>query len=139
VVNIISPKGFLQVGGVVLLLVGLLGFFGIIGPTPEQSVFGDAWWFDNGENIAHTVLGVVALLAAYLLKSADAQRWLVMLVGILGLLFGVLNFFLPADAPNFYGVANLESPLDMALHFVIGIWGVWAAAKKPGMSMPAGV
>ncbi|MEK9147909.1 MAG: hypothetical protein AAB650_00555, partial [Patescibacteria group bacterium] len=56
-----NPKQFLQIGGVVLVLVGILGFVGVIGPTAESSLFGGAWWFDNAENWAHLVLGVVAL------------------------------------------------------------------------------
>lgn len=128
---ILSPKGFLQVGGVVLVLVGLLGFFGPIGPTAEDSIFGSFWWFDNGENWAHTVLGIVALLAAFLLP-AGLQRPLVMLVGLLGLFFAVYNVF----SATFLG-ANLESPADLVLHLVVGLWALWASKKK-GAMMPAG-
>ena len=48
---------------------GVLGFVGLIGPTGQASLFGENWWFDNGENWAHLVLGVVALIAAYALKE----------------------------------------------------------------------
>lgn len=123
-----NPKQFLQIGGVVLLLVGLLGFFGLIGPTADDSIFGTAWWFDNAENWAHTVLGIVAIIAAFSLKSASAQKNLVVLVGILGLFFGVYNLF----STSFLG-ANLENPLDTILHFVVGIWALWAALRKPKM------
>ena len=122
-----NPKQFLQIGGVVLVLVGLLGFW-VIGPTPESSIFGSAWWFDSGENWAHLILGAVALIAASALKSASAQKNLVMLVGILGLFFAVYNIF----STNFLG-ANLENPLDLILHLVIGVWALWAAMKKPAM------
>jgi len=36
-----NPKQFLQIGGIILVLVGILGFF-VIGPTPEKSLFGGA-------------------------------------------------------------------------------------------------
>ena len=88
-----NPKQFLVWGGIVLVLVGVLGFVGLIGPTAEASLFGEAWWFDIGENWAHLVLGVVALIAAYALKSADAQKWLVVLVGLLALFFAAYNIF----------------------------------------------
>lgn len=135
--NIFTPKGFLQVGGVILVLVGILGYFGIIGPTPEQSLFGSAWYFDNGENIAHLVLGIVALGAAYMLKDANQQKWLVAIVGILGLLFGVYSLFgtIP-DGVTFMG-AVLQNPTDTVLHFVIGIWALIAAFKKEGAGMAA--
>jgi ABC-type Fe3+-siderophore transport system permease subunit len=47
----VNPKQFLTIGGAVLLLVGILGFIGIIGPD-ANSIFGSAWYFDNAENIA---------------------------------------------------------------------------------------
>ena len=64
-----NPKQFLLVGGGVLVLVGLLGFFGVIGPTAGQSIFGSTWWFDSGENWAHLVIGVVGLIAAFVLSG----------------------------------------------------------------------
>jgi hypothetical protein len=35
-----NPRQFLIVGGAVLVLVGVLGFVGVIGPTPSDSIFG---------------------------------------------------------------------------------------------------
>jgi len=110
------------------VLVGVLGFFGVIGPTSDASIFGEAWWFDNAENWAHTVLGVVALIAAVALKSASAQKNLVMLVGILGIFFAVYNVF-----STTFMRANLENPLDLILHLVVGVWALWAAMRKPAM------
>ncbi len=137
--NIFTPKGFLQVGGVVLVVVALLGFFGIIGPTPERSIFGEGWWFDNAENWAHLVLGVVALLAMYALKNPMHQKWLVALVGILGVLFGVYSLFGGVPEGTMFMGANLENPMDTILHLVVGAWALMAAFKKePGMmGMPA--
>ena len=57
-----NPKQFLVIGGIILLLVGILGFVGILGPTASDSIFGATWYFDNAENWAHAVLGIVALL-----------------------------------------------------------------------------
>ena len=126
--NIFSPKGFLQVGGTVLLVVGLLGMFGIlIGPTSEQSIFGSAWWFDAGENWAHLVLGLVALIAAFTFP-ANVQKPLVIAVGILGLVVAVYNIF----STSLLG-ANLESPADLVLHLVVGLWALKAAMGKKGM------
>ena len=126
--NILSPKGFLQIGGIILVLVGVLGFF-LIGPTEEQSILGAAWWFDTYENWAHVVLGIVALVAAYGLKDAAMQKGLVMIVGIVALLVGIWGFF----SPSLLG-ANLENPLDNILHLVVGAWGILASMKKPAVT-----
>lgn len=120
--SILTPRGFLNVGGIVLVLLGLLGYV-VIGPTAQQSVFGDFWWFDSVENIAHLVLGVVALLLVYVLKDASLQKWVTVLVGALALVVGLLNF----QGNNYMVVgANLESPADLVLHLAVGVWGLYA-------------
>ena len=59
------------------------------------------------------------------LKSADAQKWLVVVVGLLALFFAAYNIF----STSFLG-ANLESPADMILHLVVGVWALWASKGK---------
>lgn len=132
-----NPKQFLLIGGVVLVVVGLLGFVGLIGPTAESSIFGQAWWFDNAENWAHLVLGIVGLAAAFVL-GANLQRPLVMLLGIVGVLVGLYSLF---GYANFLG-ANLENPADSILHLVVGVWALWASWRKesaPVMAAPGGM
>jgi len=124
-----NPKQFLLIGGIVLILVGILGFVGVIGPTAEQSLFGEAWWFDNGENWAHLIIGIVGLIAAYAL-GANGQKPLVMVLGIVGVLVGAYSIF----RPDFLG-ANLENPADTLLHIVVGAWALWASMKKSGAMM----
>jgi len=128
ILNIFTPKKFLQIGGAVLLLVGVLGFIGVIGPTAEKSIFGNFWWFDNAENVAHTVLGIAGLLAVVALSSS-MQRSLVIVLGIFALLVGVYNF----GGSQLLG-ANLESPSDLILHLVIGAWALFAAFNKSGQT-----
>jgi hypothetical protein len=120
--NIFKPKGFLLVGGVVLVVVGLLGYV-LIGPTPDKSIFGQLWWFDPAENIAHLFLGVVALLAYYFLKEADLLKWLVAAVGILAIVVAAYNL---GGTVTLLG-ATLESPMDLILHLVVGLWALYAA------------
>jgi hypothetical protein len=122
-----NPKQFLQIGGIILVVVGLLGFFGVIGPTAEQSIFGAGWWFDNAENWAHLVLGVVALILVYTAQAA-VQKSIVVILGVVGVLVGLYSFFI---GESFLG-ANLENPADSVLHLVIGIWALAAGLKKQG-------
>ncbi len=119
-----NPKQFLQIGGVVLVLVGILGFVGVIGPTSD-SLFGEAWWFDNGENWAHLLLGVVGIIASFLFP-AGAQKILVLILGVVGVLIGLYSLVNPG---NFLG-ANLENPADTLLHILVGAWALWAALRK---------
>jgi len=130
----VNPKQFLQIGGVVLVLVGILGFVGVIGPREEDSIFRSAWWFDNAENWAHLVLGIVALVAAYAL-GASLQRPLVMILGIVGVLVGLYSGLI---SPTFLG-ANLENPADTLLHIVVGAWALWASWAKSEPEMTAGM
>lgn len=124
-----NPKQFLLIGGVVLVLVGVLGFVGVIGPTAEESIFGQAWWFDGSENWAHLVLGVVGLIAAFVFP-VGLQRLLVMLLGIVGVLVGLYNLY----STELLG-ANLENPADLILHLAVGVWALWASWKKPAPVM----
>lgn len=125
-----NPRQFLQIGGVVLVLVGILGFVGVIGPTADASIFGAAWWFDNPENWAHLVLGIVGLVAAYAL-GANLQRPLVMLLGVVGVLVGLYSLL---GYSTLLG-ANLENPADSLLHLAVGAWALWASWKKSGGMM----
>lgn len=119
-----NPRQFLIIGGAVLVLVGLLGF-GVIGPTAEQSIFKSAWWFDNAENWAHLVLGVVGLIAAFAFPST-LQKPLVLLLGIVGVLVGVYSAVI---STAFLG-ANLENPADTVLHIAVGAWALMSALKE---------
>ncbi len=123
--NFLTPRGFLSLGGVVLLAVGILGFIGVIGPTPDRSIFGDAWWFDNAENVAHTVLGIVALLAVTMMKDAAMQKMLVLAVGAFALLVGLYNL----GGEVMLAGATLQNPMDTVLHLVVGAWGLYAGLK----------
>lgn len=124
-----NPKQFLLIGGVILILVGILGMVGIIGPTTEKSIFGDAWWFDSAENWTHLIFGIVALIAVFIIP-VSMQRPLVMILGIIGVIIGLYSIFTPK-----LGGANLENPADTILHLVIGVWALVASMKKSSGGM----
>lgn len=115
-----NPKQFLLIGGSVLVLVGVLGFIGVIGPTADRSIFGNTWWFDNAENIAHFVLGIAGLASVFILP-AMLQKYLVGVLAVVALAVAAYN--LMGDNTMVLG-ANLESPADLLLHLVVGIWAV---------------
>ena len=115
-----------------LLLLGIVGYAGVFSDTKS------AFYLDTGENVAHTVLGIVAIAAAFLLKDANLQKWLVVVVGVVALFFGVYGFIVAGNAPpNTFGISNLESPADDILHLVVGIWALAAAFMPRGMMATA--
>jgi len=132
-----TPKMFLTVGGAVLLLLGIVGFLNIF--TEEAYPW---FWLDGGENVAHTVLGAVALAAVYVpgLNSALAPyyRPIVILVGLIALFFGVYGFVVAGDTSgaNTFGLSNLESPADNILHLVVAAWAFASAfmGREPSMA-----
>lgn len=116
----------LKAGGVVLIVLGLLGFTGI---TNSFQPF----FLTAGENIAHVALGVVGLAVAYGIKDPRAHRGLVAVLAVTGFAFGIWGFLLPTGTlpealtmGNFYGLADLENPLDNLLHIVVGVWATAA-------------
>ena len=133
--GIFSPKGFLMAGGIVLLLLGIVGYLGIF----TQAAY-PGFYLDGGENVAHVALGVVALAALYVpgLNSALAPyyRWIVLLVGVIALFFGIYGFVVAGNAsPNTFNISNLESPADNILHLVVAAWAFLAGWKsEPSMA-----
>ncbi len=109
------PKQFLMLGGIILLALGLLGFIGFR--------LGDALYFDSAENWAHTVLGIVAIAASYVLGES-AQRSLVWVVGVVAVFFGIYGFI----SPTFDG-AHLEF-LDNIVHLAVAVWAYLAVRGK---------
>ncbi|MBI2845600.1 MAG: hypothetical protein HYX86_03530 [Chloroflexi bacterium] len=127
-----NPKGFLVYGGAILLLLGIVGFI-------VPGLLGELLWFDNSENVAHTVLGIVGLAAAFYFPMSY-QRLLVGILAVVALFFGIYPWILPAGSYanqvfNFYGLANLESPLDNLVHLVVGIWAAWVYYKSGQSAM----
>ena len=130
--SLFTPKGFLTYGGAILLLLGIVGYLNIF---TQASV--PAFYLDNGENVAHVFLGIVALAIVFVpgLNSAFAPyyRWIVILLGIVALFFAVYGFYVGGNAaPNTFGISNLESPLDDILHLVVGAWALYAAWRPQG-------
>jgi hypothetical protein len=130
-----TPRGFLITGGAVLTVLGIIGFFVL--NNSNLSFF----WLDTAENVAHLALGIVALAAVYVPGLNDSlrpyYRWIVILVGLIALFFGVYGFIVPAGslaAPNTFGIANLELG-DNLLHLVVAAWAFAAAFWSPQREM----
>jgi len=112
--NFMGSKKFLLWIGWFLVLLGVVGYF--IG-----DLWLPVWGFSGSENLAHIVVGVVMLAAAYWARTRALFDWLVVAVGVLALFFAGYGWFVDA---NFRGLANLEQ-LDNIVHLVIGLWALW--------------
>lgn len=122
--KILNPRQFLLLGGIILLALGVLGMFGL-GPTSDASVLGGFFWLDQTENVAHLLLGVVALGAYYLVRDETLNLWLVRLVGIIAAVVTVIGFMSAANKEPNVGLSNLENPSDNILHLVVAVWALW--------------
>lgn len=111
-------RSFLILTGIAGVLLGILGFVGIIGPTHDHSIFGQAWFFNDIENGVHLLYGVTALTTAFLAQR-KTQSILILSVAVLGLFFAIYNVF----RTNLLG-AELQRPLDIILHTTAGLWAV---------------
>lgn len=131
--NVLSPKGFLLWGGIILVLLAVLGSVGILGNSVDRSVLGSFFWLDDTENILHLLFGVVALAAYFLLRDEKMQAWLVALVALIALLAAVVGFMNAGntvDNTSVFGFGtNLENPSDDILHLVVALWAGFAAYK----------
>ncbi|MBI2324070.1 MAG: hypothetical protein HYU87_03795 [Chloroflexi bacterium] len=136
---LLTSAGFLRFGGIVLLLVGVAGLVGI----PGQSF----WAFTDGEDIAHLALGIVGVGAGFGLKNAGLHRLLTIVVFATAIVFALWGLILPSGGaftapdkfatPNFYGLANLESPMDSILHLVVAVWSglaLWMERRAPALA-----
>lgn len=130
---ILSPQGFLKIGGVILVLIAVLGFIGVIGPSSD-TLFGGYWYFDNAENWAHLVLGIAALVAVFWFP-ASFNKMLVMALGVIGVLIGLYSLFSPSPEGTDFMGAMLQNPADTLLHLIVGAWALVAGFKKGGTMM----
>lgn len=124
--NVLTPRGFLMAGGIILLALGVGGMT-VLGPTAEQSMLGDFFWLDTTENYAHLLLGVVALAAYFLLKENSLTKWLVILVGVIAAVATVAGFMNAGQNVLGMGMTHLENPADNVLHLVVAVWAFAAA------------
>lgn len=135
----LTSTGFLRYGGVVLLVVGIVGYLGVFNSFEFFSL-------DTGENVAHTVLGIVGIAVGFGLKNAGLHRLLTIALLATAAFFTIWGLLLPSGGalsngafatPNFYGLANLENPADSILHLVVAAWAglaLWMEGKEPAMA-----
>lgn len=115
----LTPKNFLQFGGIAFLVIGVAGYLGIIGPT--QGLLGSFWQFSSRESLLHLLLGAGGVAAAYMIPKAQTLRTVVGAVTGIALLRVLMSFF-PSLAPAFV-FTNVANTADTILYLVVALWG----------------
>lgn len=133
-------KLFAQVLGWVLLIVGILGFFPVLGGSATQSgslLFG-LLAVNLMHNLVHIVTGLLGLFAAYY-ENGEYARTYALVFGIVYALVTILGFFVaPGMAIGYLlGVAvNLGENIVHLLIAVAGLAAYFATAPRPAMGRP---
>ncbi len=106
-------KTLAYVFGVVLVVIGLLGFV----PTATQNglLFG-VFHINTAHNVVHLITGLIALLAAWGGLTGLTPRLFFQVFGVIYLIIALLGFWY-GDAPIFTIANNFA---DSVLHLVIG-------------------
>ena len=111
-----SPKLFLQIGGAIFLVLGLIGF---IAPT----LFGDLIVLSDTQNIVHVVLGIGALILGSIEWAGVEKRWTALALALIALFYGIMGFIWSENPFNVTGLTDFEDPVDNVLYILIAIWG----------------
>ena len=116
----LTPLSYLQRGGSVLLLLGLMGF---VLPAEWGT---PSFTLDVGQSIGRTVIAAAGLIASRGEEPAW-QRRLCLVVGALLLFFGLWGFLSTRHPPaTVFELAYLGVPADSLLHLALGAWGAYA-------------
>jgi hypothetical protein len=133
--SVFTPRGFLTWGGAMLLLLGVLGYLGVLSRSTTPQL-----WLDDTEKVVLTVLGVGSLAITIIPGISSVfqpfHRWIVVLLGLAALFFAVYGFYVAGDTSgrNTFGVANLESPVEVLLFLAIAGWALVAGWGTPRSS-----
>jgi hypothetical protein len=115
-----NPRKFARIFGIVLVLVGVLGF--IPGITADGHLLG-IFEVDTVHNIVHILTGIVALLLA---GTEAKARMFFKVFGVIYALVLVLGLLMDGDVLGLFHV-NMA---DNVLHLVIAVVALWIGFGK---------
>ncbi len=117
-----SAKTYAMWGGIILLVLGVLGFF-----TGDKVISLNS---DVVEDLIHVVAGLILVYFGFRGTDAQAATW-AMVFGVIFLVVGVVGFFLPK---LFNLLPTGLGAIDNIVHLIYGAVGLWAGrAYKPAM------
>lgn len=121
--NVRLARMWLYLSGVILIVVGILGFFSnpLVGPDGLVAT-------DNPQNIVHVLTGLLALGLAYAMRDN---------IGMATMLFGALYlaiFVVTVISPSLFGIFTVEvNAVDHVIHIGLAVvsLGLGYLARSP--------
>lgn len=118
----LTPRLFLRIGGVVLIVLGALGLTGILGIISQLVFFHPPYWI----NWVHFILGATMLLISYT-SYHRLQKWLVLFPAIIATAMGLLGILFGPYFATRFNVPDLAvDPSDHIAHLIVGLLAIWA-------------
>ncbi len=119
-------KNIVLVLGIILALVGILGFFNnpVIGLFPVNGL----------HNIVHLLTGILAIVFASM--SVSAAKMFSKVFGYVYLLVAILGFVAPAFMMSLLAIESFDNILHLLLA-VVFLWLGYKGEDMMGSSMPA--
>jgi uncharacterized membrane protein HdeD (DUF308 family) len=117
-------RWWLQFAGVVLVVVGILGFVSnpLVGPDGLVAT-------DNAHNIVHVLTGLLALALAFGMRSDPGTACI-----LFGALYGVV-FVVTVISPSLFGIFSVPvNPIDHLIHIGLAVVSIalgWMARTRP--------
>lgn len=115
-----TPKLFLRIAGLALIIIGILGLVGLFGRISSASFFHPPYWI----NWVHLCLGVV-VLAVSVWGNAKWQVRFTLVATILGLTLGVTGLLFGSWAAQRFDIPELADPSDHVAHLMVGLFALW--------------
>ena len=116
--------------GIILILLGIIGFLGGWGIVGSTGVFLTNTWHD----VVNLVLGIVLVVAGYA-SVKSASLWL-KVVAVVLLVLALLGFIWGSPLLGFAAVNGADNWLHLVLAIVIFLFG-WYGSKDASVAAPA--
>jgi hypothetical protein len=118
-------KNFLVWIGYITIILGILGFIHVLGPTPQTSIFGSFWWMDGQVSLIYIMGGIVSLFTAYVMPD-NVVELITYGIGAVAFFVGLYGLFW---APRVFSVP-LEGVIGNLIMFLFGVWGLWSVSVE---------
>ena len=115
-----------KLAGWVLVVIGVLGFFG----NPLVGSSGAMFLSDTNGNLVHIVTGAILLWVAY--KSESKTDKALKVLGVIYVVMAVLGFWM--SGRDLLGLMAVNSA-DNWLHLVLGVAMLWGAKARGSLAM----